>query len=73
MGISTHRKNGMDLDCSITNSQINFSIKNKINIEQALKMEASGIGWKCSKETDLLYPNRYSLTIGKLIVFFRLN
>ena len=64
---------GMDLDCSITNGQINFSIKNKIN-RTGSKDEASGIGLEnVRKRLDLLYPNRYSLTIGEIDSFFQVK
>ncbi len=64
---------GMDLDCSITNGQINFSIKNKIN-RTGSKDEANGIGLEnVRKRLNLLYPNRHSLHIREIDNFFQVK
>ena len=64
---------GMDLDCSVINNQINFSIKNKIR-RSGSKDEASGIGLdNVQKRLDLLYPDKYSLNIQEENSFFQIK
>ena len=64
---------GMNMDCSVTNGQINFSLTNKIN-RSGSKDEASGIGLaNVQKRLELLYPDRYNLDIHETDNFFQVK